>query len=155
MSARDVGKRFRKDRRGVTTGAFRSALTMRHEPRRVARRKIAPRISAGDSGKKPGLASGDEPSGGCARKFFYCQKSRLRVRGDGFLPTPISRNGSDRATSERCMNHGNDCGTGVSCEIDNRRHRIIAHYSHHCGDALSCCRASRVARWRIGASTLP
>ena len=114
----DVGERGRQwisETRGVTTAAFRSALTMRDEPRRVARRKIALRISGGDSGKKPGLASGDEPPGGCARKFFYCQKSRLRVRGDGFLPTPISRNDGDRATSERCMNHGNDCGTGVSC----------------------------------------
>src|SRR5580692_7945359 len=54
--------------------------------------KIASRISGGDSGKKPGLARGDEPPGGCARKFFYCQKSRLRVRGDSFLPALMSRN---------------------------------------------------------------
>jgi hypothetical protein len=155
MSARDVGKRFRKDRRGVTTGAFRSALTMRHEPRRVARRKIAPRISGGDSGKKPGLASGDEPSGGCARKFFYCQKSRLRVRDDGLLPALISRNDIDRGSDAGCVNKGNACGTGVSCNIDNRRHRIFAHYSHRRGEVSWCCRGSRGARWRFRASTLP
>jgi hypothetical protein len=77
---------------------------MRHEPRRVARRKIASRINGGDFGKKPGLASVDETPSRYARKFFYCQKPRLRVRGDGFLPAPISCSDIDHRVRARCAN---------------------------------------------------
>jgi hypothetical protein len=77
---------------------------MRHAPRRVARRKIASRISGGDFGKKPGLASDYETPSSCARKFFYCQKPRLRVRSGGFLPAPVSRNDIDCGADTRCEN---------------------------------------------------
>jgi hypothetical protein len=77
---------------------------MRHAPRRVARRKIASRISGGDSGKKPSLASDYETPSSCARKFFYCQKPRLRVRGGSFLPAPVSRSDIDCGAGMRCEN---------------------------------------------------
>jgi len=77
---------------------------MCHQPRGVARRKIASRISGGDFGKKPGLASDYETPSSCARKFFYCQKPRLRVRDDRFLPAPMSRNDIDCGAAMRCEN---------------------------------------------------
>ena len=51
--------------------------------------------AAGDSRKKPVLASADETRSRSARKFFYCQKSRLRVRAGRFSAT------SRRATASR------------------------------------------------------
>jgi hypothetical protein len=49
-----------------------------HEP------KSGLRISGGDSREKLVLASGDETRSLSARKFFYCQKPRLRVRATRF-----------------------------------------------------------------------
>jgi hypothetical protein len=44
-----------------------------------------------DSRKKPVLASADETRSRSAQKFFYCQKSRLRVRDTRFQAASIHR----------------------------------------------------------------
>jgi hypothetical protein len=56
------------------------------------------RISAGDSREKPVLASGVKPRSRSARKFFYCQNPRLRVRAISFLPRLMERSEIDRVS---------------------------------------------------------
>jgi hypothetical protein len=61
-----------------------------HHNREVSRARSVPRrceSAARDSIKKPVLASADETRSRSARKFFYCQKSRLRVRAGRFSAT--------------------------------------------------------------------
>src|SRR6187549_1557930 len=60
-------------------------------PHDVANGKAASRISAGDSFKKPVLASADETPSRWGRKFFYCQNPRLRVRAMRLQPAKVSR----------------------------------------------------------------
>jgi hypothetical protein len=72
--------------------------------RDALRGRESARISGGDSGKKPCLASGDEARSRCARKFFYCQKPRLRVRANCFLPASMSRGDIDCAMDARFVN---------------------------------------------------
>src|SRR5258708_40105356 len=113
------------------------------------------RISIGDSLKKPVLASADETSGAWARKFFYCQKSRLRVRATHFWPQSASRDDMDCALIVECARCENTCGTGASWNIDNRRLRFFAHSSHRGANGLPHCRLTRATRSHFGASTLP
>ena len=54
---------------------------------------------ARDSRKKPVLASGDETRSSRARKFFCCQKSRLRVRAAWLEWALLSRGHADRTRS--------------------------------------------------------
>jgi hypothetical protein len=43
-------------------------------------REVAPNQPQSISSKNPRLASADQARSGYPQKFFYCQKSRLRVR---------------------------------------------------------------------------
>jgi hypothetical protein len=113
------------------------------------------RIACDDSRKKPPLASAEATRSGYARKFFHCQKWRLRVRATHFRPASATRNGVDNAQLARCVNRKNPCSAGVFINIDKRRRRVFRHYLHRCADALRCCRSARVARDDAAASTLP
>jgi len=93
------------------------------------------RISRGDSLKKLVLARGDETPTREARKFFHCQKLRLRVRATPFQGVAMSRNDAARLQFVVDANDENTCGTGTSCNLDNRRRSVFAHYSHRLADA--------------------
>jgi hypothetical protein len=113
------------------------------------------RIGRGDSSENPVLAGGDETLARSLRKFFYCQNSRLRVRERGFQAARVSRDDVVCAARAECVNYRNACSAGLSCNIDKRRRRSLLHFSHRYANAQSCLRATRVARSRIAASTLP
>jgi hypothetical protein len=55
----------------------------------------------------------------------------------------------------RGTNIENICGTGISCNIDNRGRRVFGHYSHRFEQLSSHRHRARCARADIGASTLP
>jgi hypothetical protein len=114
------------------------------------------RESAGrDSLKNPVLASRDETRSPQARKFFYCQISRLRVRARRFQLSPRTRKRIDCKSMVEGLGDGNTCGMGTSCYVDNRRYRFFAHYSHRHANVLRCCRSARAPCPGIAMSTLP
>jgi len=117
------------------------------EPRRES--------AVGDSRKNPVLARDDETQSRRARKFFHCQKHRLRVRATRFRAAPASRNGLHCVVRIECAVNENACGASASCDIDNRNPRVSAHCPHRDALASSCCRSARIARARFIASTLP
>ena len=47
-----------------------------------------------------------------------------------------------------CVNDENACSAGISCDIDNRKPRVSAPYSHRRADARRCCRSARATRAR-------
>jgi hypothetical protein len=75
-----------------------------------------------DSRKKPVLASADETRSRWARKFFYCQNSRLRVHVAGFPAVSELRDDVRSKSIIECVVCENTCGTGASCDIDSRRY---------------------------------
>jgi hypothetical protein len=87
-----------------------------------AKRGVASCESAArDSREKPVLASADETRRQLARKFFYCQKSRLRVRDAPFQAALIRRDDIIRLVISECVSYENACGTVVSCNTNDRR----------------------------------
>jgi hypothetical protein len=97
------------------------------------------RISRDDSLKKLVLASGDEAQSRCGRKFFYCQKTRLRVVATCFRPASVSHDNICGASIAQYESYENTCGTVVSCKLTivgagfSRVTRIVA--CKHCGAA--------------------
>jgi hypothetical protein len=135
--------------------AFAIAIVSRKASMSRLERKCAPRISHSDSRKKPDLASADETRSRRARKFFYCQKSRLRVRAALFRPTSIGVLAVGRIAIIECAHIENTCGTSVSCNTDDCPRRVFARISHRRARTLRCRRRAHVARLCVGASTLP
>jgi hypothetical protein len=108
-----------------------------------------------DSGKNPRLASGDETPRRCLRKFFYCQKSRLRVRAsairtDFWMPREI-----DRATIVDIANTKTTTVQGDSCNLAKMTSISPADFSHRGANAFALLRLPCVARARLEASILP
>jgi hypothetical protein len=57
-----------------------------------------------------------------------------------FQPTSMSRDDIECTPIVKRDDNENTCGTSASCDIDIRLHCVFAHCSHHCADALLCCR---------------
>jgi len=125
----------------------RAYQIIHHNRRCIARTEKCSHESAPiDSRGKPVLASCDETRSWCARKFFCCQKSRLRVRARCFRATPMGRNNGDEMPIVDSVNHRNHCGTVTSCNILNCPLRFVAQFSLRRADGLVCRRSPRVAR---------
>ena len=92
--------------------------------------EIPLRISRGDSLKKLVLASGDASPVRAARKFFHCQKPRLRVRATRCRSVVVSWGCMVQVQFVDRENQRNACGTGISCNLDKCRRRFFAHFSH-------------------------
>jgi hypothetical protein len=111
--------------------------------------------AAGDSRRNPVLASDDETQSRWARKFFYCQKLRLRVHASRFSRLSINRCRVDRTSIDKCVNDKSDCGTVASCTTNDHAYVVFACHWRRCINALMHCRSTRFTRSRAGASTLP
>jgi hypothetical protein len=108
-------------RRVGSCGCARAQI-VHHKRRRIARdTNFGCESAARDSRKKPVLASADEARRRWARKFFYCQNSRLRVHAIGSLAVSAMRDDVRGKSIVECVVCGNTCGTSISCDIDSLR----------------------------------
>jgi hypothetical protein len=140
----------------------RASLCSARKPASIARRdddagretKNAARIRARDSLKNPPLASGDETRSRWARKFFYCQNPRLRVRATGILPASAGRNDIARASIGECVNKKRPVAQAFSAIKHSPQQPFHSHFALS-AHTSSCCWCMRIARARLDTSTLP
>ena len=67
----------------------------------------------------------------------------------------LSRDEVDRASSTHRVSNENILNSSVSCDIDNRRCRVLAHFPHVRANASKRCRSTCETRAYTCASTLP
>ena len=114
-----------------------------------------PESAAIDSSENPRLASVDETPAPFHRKFFYCQKSRLRVRKASLRAHSSMSCNVVRITITGIANNENHYGNSVCCDSDNPIHASRADFLRRCANVFRELRSSRVARSRLRASILP
>jgi hypothetical protein len=72
-------------------------------------------------------------------KIFLLPKSATQSPRNALSRRKAHSRDIDRATTIASANSENICGTGLSCNIGPRMHRILANFSRCCAHALRRC----------------